>query len=178
MTIVTTSTSKLGTTHRLHKKNDTAAPTVAPRAPVRILQCDICLNDFEWFSLKDIIGCGEDPQDETLSTQRAALPRNCKLPSTHTHGRGYSTGSGASSLPPAEGLKLGCSLHNGKDHAFCMDCLARYIDTQVRANAWPVVCPNEKCNESISPNAVEIVLGKEALQRWYHLGVEHAIHKK
>lgn len=65
----------------------------------------------------------------------------------------------------------------GKDHAFCLECLARYIDTQVKAQAWPIVCPHENCREVVSSFAVETLLGSEALQ-WHQLAVEHAIQKK
>ncbi|KAF9115477.1 hypothetical protein BGW39_003040 [Mortierella sp. 14UC] len=196
----------------LYGEHDSATPAASSRAPgpVRILQCGICLDDFEWFSLKNVFGYQEDPQDETLTTPLALLPRIRKRSSTHilcSHGRGHGVRnlqarirwtSGLfggytarreekrlkkkidddAPLPlSVEGLKLGCSLHYSRDHAFCMECLARYIDTQVKAHAWPIVCPTEKCNESVSSFAVEILLGNDALQ-WHRLGVEHAIQKK
>ncbi|KAK3848109.1 MAG: hypothetical protein J3R72DRAFT_429885 [Linnemannia gamsii] len=81
------------------------------------------------------------------------------------------------SSPSVEALKLGCSLHTGKDHAFCLECLARYIDTQVKAQAWPINCPHENCREAVCSFAVETLLGSDALQ-WHQLAVEHAIQKK
>jgi hypothetical protein len=83
----------------------------------------------------------------------------------------------AATGPSVEALKLGCSLHTGKDHAFCLECLARYIETQVKAQAWPIVCPHENCREVVSSFAVETLLGSEAL-KWHRLAVDHAIQKK
>ncbi|KAG0257923.1 hypothetical protein BGZ95_005113, partial [Linnemannia exigua] len=162
--------------------NDIATASPAeprPPSPVRILQCGICLDDFEWFSLKNLVGYQEDPQDETTSSPLALLPWISKRPSFHnlcSHGRSHGTHSrqarirwtsalfggpaalqeekklkkvdadaAAAPLPPPSGLKLGFSLHNSKDHAFCMECLAKYIDAQVKARAWPITCPTEKC---------------------------------
>ncbi|KAF9119049.1 hypothetical protein BGX30_004115 [Mortierella sp. GBA39] len=74
-------------------------------------------------------------------------------------------------------LKLGSSLHLEKDHAFCMECSVRYIDTQVKAHAWPVVCPKEKCGEMVSGFAVEALLGDDAV-KWHALGLEYAVKNK
>ncbi|KAF9084447.1 hypothetical protein BGX23_010506 [Mortierella sp. AD031] len=76
-----------------------------------------------------------------------------------------------------EALKLGGSLHMSKDHAFCLECLTRHVDTMVKAHAWPIYCPHESCREVVSSFAVETLLGSEAIQ-WHNLGVEHAIKKK
>ncbi|KAF9548531.1 hypothetical protein EC957_006085 [Mortierella hygrophila] len=74
-------------------------------------------------------------------------------------------------------LKLGSSLHFEKDHAFCMECSMRYIDTQVKVHAWPVFCPKEKCGEMVSAFAVEALLGDDAA-KWHALGLEYAVKKK
>lgn len=74
-------------------------------------------------------------------------------------------------------LKIGCSLHMDKDHAFCMECSARYVNTQVEARVWPVVCPKGKCGEMVSALAVEVLLGEDAA-KWNVLGLEYAIKKK
>lgn len=76
-----------------------------------------------------------------------------------------------------EALKLGCSLHMDMDHAFCMECSVRYIDTQVKESIWPIVCPREKCAAPVDSFAVEMLLGEDAV-KWHILGLEHAITKK
>ncbi|KAG0367350.1 hypothetical protein BGX24_003274, partial [Mortierella sp. AD032] len=210
MAPVTSSSSEAGpSTYCLHSSNTATPAEPRPPVPVRILQCGICLDDFEWFALKNLVGYQEDPQDKTITAPLALLPRIRMRPSSNvlcSHGRGLGThnrqarirwtsalfgghtahqeekklkkvDTDTAAAPLSSGLKLGCSLHSSKDHAFCMECLAKYLDTQVKAHAWPIICPTEKCRESVSSFAVEILLGNDALQ-WHRLGVEHAIPKK
>ncbi|OAQ34081.1 hypothetical protein K457DRAFT_14482 [Linnemannia elongata AG-77] len=213
MTTIAHPPSKVGpSTHHHHKHHHhTPSPAPPPPPPARILQCGICMDDFEWFSLKDLNGYQEDPKDNSAATAAASpplsrFPQICQRPihifCSHSRHQGASTrarqGRGIRALfggegrrqrreqklkqvsatsPSVEALKLGCSLHMGKDHAFCLECLARYVDTQVKAQAWPIVCPHENCREVVSSFAVETLLGSEALQ-WHQLAVEHAIQKK
>ncbi|KAF8931811.1 hypothetical protein BGZ47_011686 [Haplosporangium gracile] len=200
-------------THHHHKHHHHIPSPLPPPPQACILQCGICMDDFEWFSLKDLNGYQEDPKGNSAATAASSsplsrLPQICQRPfhffCSHSRNQGASTGTrarpgrGIRSLFGGEGrhqrrerklkqvsatgssleaLKLGCSLHTGKDHAFCLECLARYIDTQVKAQAWPIVCPHENCQEVVSSFAVETLLGSEALQ-WHRLAVEHAIQKK
>lgn len=187
------------------------ATTAATRAPAaRILKCGICLEDFEWFSLKDLPGYQGDPDDYNFITNDVLplLPRIAMKPISilcgHAHsqtGRIHFTSAlfggqrvlseeneavAAASAAAADALlepekqvslKMGCSLHMERDHAFCMECSARYIDTQVEAHVWPVVCPKEKCGEMVSAFAVEALLGEDAV-KWEALGLEYTIKKK
>lgn len=212
--------------HHHHKHHHTpsspSVPPPPPPPPARVVQCGICMDDFEWFSLKDLNGYQEDPKDnsdtttKTSSSSSSSLPRICQrrfhIFCSHSRNQGStrttttisatSSRQGrsrwannllggesrrrrreqklkqvAATSPSVEALKLGCSLHTGKDHAFCLECLARYIDTQVKAQAWPIVCPHESCREAVSSFAVETLLGSDALQ-WHRLAVDHAIQKK
>ncbi|KAG0368403.1 hypothetical protein BGX24_002842 [Mortierella sp. AD032] len=57
-------------------------PPPPPHTPARIVQCGICLDDFEWFSLKDLNGYQEDPKDTNANataatTRSTAWPINC-----------------------------------------------------------------------------------------------------
>ena len=194
--------------------------TTATRAPAaRILKCGICLEGFEWFSLKNLPGYQDGPEDYNVVTTDVLplLPRiaerSISILCGHAHGRtgrsrqshirftsapfgrrrglreeqevlaAASAATAASEVdalfePEKQmSLKLGCSLHMEKDHAFCMECSARYIDTQVEAHVWPVVCPKEKCGEMVSAFAVEALLGENAV-KWEALGLEYAIKKK
>ncbi|KAF9922782.1 hypothetical protein FBU30_007107 [Linnemannia zychae] len=196
---------------KLHHISLPPPPCPPPPPPPKIMQCGICLDDFEWFSLKDLKGFQEDPKDTSAATVAALsrLPQICQRPihifcnhsrnqvrirshQSPTHGgrllrffKGDRTSRreqklkqvAANDSPSLEPLKLGCSLHTGNDHAFCLECLARYVDTQVKAQAWPIVCPYENCREIVSSFAVETLLGSDALQ-WHRLAVEHAIQKK
>ncbi|KAF9900976.1 hypothetical protein EC991_006699 [Linnemannia zychae] len=226
MTAIAHPPSKVGpSTYFLHnnKANHPPTPLSSP-IPARVVQCGICLDDFEWFSLKDLNGYQEDPKDTNIAptkttttitpttiTSGSSLPqsqicnrrfhffcshsRHAQAPIRARHDRtnrwtGAIFGGHkkhtlreqklkqvAASSPSVEVLKLGCSLHTGKDHAFCLECLARYIDIQVKAQVWPINCPHDECREAVCSFAVETLLGSDALQ-WHRLAVEHAIQKK
>ncbi|KAG0027470.1 hypothetical protein BGZ81_005540 [Podila clonocystis] len=85
---------------------------------------------------------------------------------------GRSTGKNIQSV-----AKIGTSLGCGKEHQYCLECLAKYVNTEVKARHWPVCCPSDRCMQQISVKLVEAVLGEGALE-WHMLGVEHAISNK
>ncbi|OAQ34080.1 hypothetical protein K457DRAFT_14481 [Linnemannia elongata AG-77] len=224
MATITHSKSEAGSTnyHFLFDNRSSTSPsharpiTTATQAPAAyILKCGICLEDFEWFSLKDLPGYQGGPgnYNSIVTDALPLLPRIAKKPISilcgHAHNRNgcsrqrrirftsarfggrrvlheeqeileATAASDADALFEPEkrvSLKLGCSLHTERDHAFCMECSARYIDMQVKAHVWPVVCPKEKCGEMVSAFAVEALLGDDAV-KWHALGIEYAVKKK
>ncbi|KAF9332573.1 hypothetical protein BG006_004556 [Podila minutissima] len=105
------------------------------------------------------------------SPLRTLPPRTSKRRAVY--GRpGSSTGKKIPS-PAKIGTLLGC----GKEHQYCLECLAKYVDTEVKARHWPVCCPSSSCTRQISAKLIEAVLGEGALE-WHMLGVEHAISNK
>ncbi|KAK5827418.1 hypothetical protein F5H01DRAFT_316779 [Linnemannia elongata] len=199
MATITHSKSEAGSTnyHFLFDNRSSSSPsqarpiTTARQAPAAcILKCGICLEVFEWFSLKDLPGYQGGPgnYNSIVTDALPLLPRIAKKPISilcgHAHNRtGCSrqrrirftsarfggrrvlheeqevleatAASDADALFEPEkqvSLKLGCSLHTERDHAFCMECSARYIDMQA-------------------------LLGDDAV-KWHALGIEYAIKKK
>ncbi|KAF9081554.1 hypothetical protein BGX23_000743 [Mortierella sp. AD031] len=222
-TLAITTLSKVGpSTNHLHdhhhRHHAPPPPPVPPAPPARTLQCSICFDDFEWFSLKDLNGYQEDPKGNSSTAALSLLPQFCRRPfhifCSHARGQTSRARQGrvrwtsalfnsslrrsrreqqtnqklklvAAAAESVEALKLGCSLHTKggsskkehNNHAYCLECLARYVDTQVKAQAWPITCPHESCREVVSSFAVETLLGSGAFQ-WHRLAVEHAIQKK
>ncbi|KAL2934138.1 hypothetical protein RDABS01_017257 [Bienertia sinuspersici] len=51
-------------------------------------------------------------------------------------------------------------------HAFCIDCIRKYVASKIKENIAVVECPDPKCEQAIEPETCNSILPKEVFGRW------------
>jgi len=52
------------------------------------------------------------------------------------------------------------------NHLFCVDCISRYVDSQLNNNVVKVTCPTPNCSAKLFPRHLQHILPKEFIDRW------------
>lgn len=171
----------------------------APETPMAVEECCICFEPIHCITEKALEYDDDDHSTAYLSVSPSPSSSSSLLssssspslsppppkrvsfdsPATSTSRgvRGGSSSSSSSTEKTTSSAKISISLGCGREHQYCLHCLAQYVETEVKAKRWPVCCPSSRCTRQISAKVIEAALGEDALQ-WHMLGVEHAISNK
>lgn len=57
-------------------------------------------------------------------------------------------------------------LNTNCSHAFCRDCLRKYISTKIQVNISTVKCPEESCVGLLEPEHCQEIIPKDVFERW------------
>ncbi|KEH15585.1 E3 ubiquitin-protein ligase RNF144A-like protein, putative [Medicago truncatula] len=52
------------------------------------------------------------------------------------------------------------------NHLFCVDCISKYVDSQLNNNVVKVTCPTPNCSAKLLPRHLQHILPKEFIDRW------------
>ncbi|KAL5077249.1 hypothetical protein RYX36_016233 [Vicia faba] len=55
---------------------------------------------------------------------------------------------------------------NSCNHSFCVDCISKYMDSEINNNMVKVICPNPNCYMKLKPEHLENIMPSEFFDRW------------
>ncbi|XP_058782130.1 E3 ubiquitin-protein ligase RSL1-like [Vicia villosa] len=55
---------------------------------------------------------------------------------------------------------------NTCNHSFCVDCISKYMDSQITNKVVKVTCPNPNCYTKLKPEHLVNIMSREFLDRW------------
>ncbi|WJX37323.1 RBR-type E3 ubiquitin transferase [Trifolium repens] len=52
------------------------------------------------------------------------------------------------------------------NHLFCVDCISKYVDSQISNNVVKIFCPTPNCSAKLEPRHLQNIMPREFIDRW------------